>query len=114
MSATDAAWSILTKTRGGTVSVLRDLTLAEAKQIYERLDSWFGVTQTIKVFPDGTNHYGGVGRHVQDGDIEIREVFGPPDWNVSEVNSWDHWPKTRYIDVDADGNILHRESADAS
>lgn len=79
------AWSILTKSRGGTVSVIRDLTLAECRQMYERLDPWYGYS----VAGDGEV----VMRHCQESDIEIREVFGPEDWDRSEMSTWQSWPK---------------------
>jgi hypothetical protein len=77
-------WSIMTKSRGGVVSVIRDLTLDEARKVYERLDPWYGVVA-----------YSGEGnsRHCQDSDIDVREVFGPPGWSQATDLRAAYWPR---------------------
>jgi len=99
------AWSLMTKSHKGVVSVIRDLTLADARQLYERLDPWYGHHSTqhsihrdyLKPGVFGAVS-GGAGRSVSDGDIEVREVFGPPGWDRTEVDAWGgEWPKITTI-----------------
>ena len=101
-TTTRRAWSIMTKSRAGTVSILRDLTLEECRRTFERLDPWYGQVSTQYEASDPNKRdpnivSGGVssgsGRTPEAGDIEIREVWGPPDWDRSEMNSWKHWPE---------------------
>lgn len=101
----ERSWSIMTKSRGGAVSVIRDLTLDEARQTYERLDPWYGYRSFYKLWPDGICR-GGASRTAEDGDIEIREVFGPPGWDRSEVSSWPSWPKSTTVRVDEKGDVI--------
>ena len=97
----ERAGSILTRSVGGTVSVIRDLTLDECRAIYDRLDPWHGhyYDQPKQQDGSGLRTWGMAGvtsmRRVEDGDIEVREVFGPPEWDRGEMNTWGHWPKER-------------------
>jgi hypothetical protein len=94
------AWSLLTKTRGGVVSILRDLTLAECRQAYHRLNPQYGVTVTSFKSLEGGTYTDAVGSLLPS-HIEIREVFGPGGWDRNEVRTWDApWPK--YVTVEAD------------
>lgn len=104
-------WSIMTKSRGGTVSVIRDLTLAQARQMYERLDPAYGRhVRPLMVHKDFLpkkvtwSAIGGQGYDISDGDIEIREVFGPEGWE-----SKDFLTKVTFVYTDADGKILPDE-----
>lgn len=104
-------WFIMTKARNGTVSVIRGLTLEEARRTYERLDPFYGMhSEQFSVhrdfLPEGTLMMlsGGAARWSQDSDIEIREVFGPPGWEG--FDELDHWPKITTIYTDDKGNIL--------
>lgn len=108
-------WSIMTKSRGGTVSMIRDLTLEEAQKIYERLDPWYGSQTTIATIhedflpEDGyaTSFARGGGRTVKDGDIEIREVFGPAGWRG--FKGLKSWPVVVKVYTDGKGDILPDE-----
>lgn len=93
---TDRHWSLLTKTRAGVVSILRDLTLAEAKAAYMRLDPKYGVVHTTLVYGDGNRVENSRGCIADNNTIELRAVFGPPTWDSDEVKAWDaqsEWPK---------------------
>lgn len=92
----ERAWSLLTKTRGGVVSVLRELTLAECKKIYQRLNPNYGVTYT-SYEADGGGTFSCDFRTMSDGEVDIREVFGPDGWDHKEVRGWDEWPKHRLV-----------------
>ncbi len=76
-------WSIMTKSYGGTVSVVRGLTLDEARKTYERLDVFYGQIS----YKERGNHASG-----GQGVIEIREVFGPPGWSMDDLNA-QRWPR---------------------
>ena len=95
----ERSWSLMTKTRGGLVSILRDLTLDECKGAYQRLNPEYGYTWTTY-----ESENGGVwsSQHsiLNKDEIEMREVFGPPGWDVAEVHSWDEWPKRELIKLD--------------
>jgi hypothetical protein len=95
------AWSLMTRSRGGTVSILRDLTLAECRQSYERLDPEFGCTTTLYERSQGSEEYHGRGRVIvgreADGEIVQREVFGPDDWDRKEMEEWPRWPKRECV-----------------
>jgi hypothetical protein len=91
------AWSILTKTRKGVVSVLRDLTLVEAKNIYQRLNPEFGSSNVFYQTGEGCG-YSGAMRSVSDNEIDLREVFGPEDWDRSEIREWDKGPDKILVD----------------
>ncbi len=96
-------WSIMTKAMNGQVSILRDLTLDEARRTYERLSPQYG--HTVRQFRHPSGTVSSSDFHLcSDGDIEIREVFGPPDWDG--VLGADSWPKFETIDVDENGNPL--------
>lgn len=102
-------WSIMTKSHGGTVSVIRGLTLEEARKTYERLDPWYGSVSYIdRAEEERTRKWneehassGAImlasfsthGRSISDGDIDIREVFGPAGWTTADMASWQHWPR---------------------
>jgi hypothetical protein len=89
----------MTKTRGGVVSILRDLTLAECRQAYMRLNPDYGMTYTSYEIEGGGSFSQG-GRRVSDGEVEIREVFGPADWDHAEIRGWDgEWPKFKTIKI---------------
>lgn len=101
-------WSILTKSRGGHVSVVRNLTELEAKKTYERLDPYYGQHMTTYVSPNGTSVTSGGSCFADDGQIVLREVFGPPEWKgFTDLESW---PKYRIIKVDELGNLLSPET----
>lgn len=110
-------WSIMTKSRGGTVSVIRDLTLEQARRTYERLDPWYGQHSDSLVVhkdfvPEGGWHSSMAGRGgitCSDGDIEIREVFGPAGWTEFAPGEIANWPIHHVVYVDADWNILPDE-----
>ena len=99
-------WSLVTKTRKGVLSILRDLTLSECRHIYDRLSPKYGVTQVWYEAKDPAETDSGCGGYSSwssggfastDDKIEIREVIGPPGWDSSEVESWDAWPRHEYI-----------------
>ena len=95
------AWSLVTKTEGGTVSILRDLTLVECRNAYEALDPWRGITAiSYQSEEGGSVSFGEGSRTINAGDIQMREVFGPDDWDRSEMEAWAHWPKHEYIKID--------------
>lgn len=89
------AWALLTKARNGTVSILRDLTLAECRQSYQRLNPNYGQTRlTYEGDECYISHYNSIGG----AEIELREAFGPEDWDRAEVATWDApWPKWELI-----------------
>lgn len=100
-------WSLMTKTKGGVVSILRDLSLSECRQAYKRLNPDYGITKTYYKQHAGSNalavteqdfSFGGM--EVHDNRIEMREVFGPPGWDRSEIVTWDEWPKSIIIEWD--------------
>lgn len=110
-------WSIMTKSRGGTVSVIRNLTLREVKQIYERLDPDYGrdLTQFVvhkDFLPEGTLssvRSAEILPSARDGDIEIRKVFGPPGWEGFAEGEMEDWPKITSVYVDQENKILPDE-----
>ncbi len=71
-------WWIMTKSEGGVVSVIRDLTLRQAQQIYNRFDPFYG----LPPLSAGS----GIMMRVNDGDIVLREIFGPPGWPAKPVS----------------------------
>lgn len=87
MSDERKAWSILIKTEGGVVSILRDLTLSEAKSCYQRLDPNYGRHDVLYQTMKGGG-YMGQGCSLSPSDINLREVFGPEDWDRKEVKNW--------------------------
>lgn len=93
-------WTLITKARNGTVSILRDLTLEECRAAYERLDPCYGMIATVYETKDGGTTCSSSLRSVNDGDIEVREVVGPKHWNMKEMNEWQHWPKIEEIKLD--------------
>lgn len=110
------SWSIMTKSRGGTVSVIKDLTLEQARRTYERLDEWYGMADTcMSVHPDFLQDgcsgmvSGGACRTCQDSDIEVREVFGPPGWDGFGPGEIERWPKITTVYTDDKFNILPDE-----
>ena len=110
-------WSLMTKTRKGHVSILRDLTLYECKEAYVRLNPEYGHTYTSYESDDpdtrppgslgGSTSFGG--RIVSADEIDLREVFGPSVWDISEVSSWDVWPKHDYIKWNDERHYRHRQ-----
>lgn len=96
------SWSILTKSHGGTVSVIRDLTLEQARQIYERLDPWYG---QVSFENEGSS----MGLH--NGTIELRQVFGPPGWPPDMVHEWNGMAASG--DPGRAGRTRHAEQDDA-
>src|SRR4051812_42935500 len=103
-------WSLMTKTEGGVVSILRDLTLNECRQAYHRLNPDYQHTYT-NYATEGGGAMGFHGRPVNKSDIAQREVFGPPDWNASEVDTWDEpWPKIRTVPLDSPEHVMHRHA----
>lgn len=118
MDANARAWSLLTKTRDGVVSILRELTLDECRRSYQRLNPEYGFTYVFYENPRAIGSFGTVGPPTtMSGDnghggsigclgpsrgketIELREVFGPPNWDHSEISEWDEWPRREYIAV---------------
>lgn len=106
-------WSLMTRTRKGVVSILRDLTEREAAQVYESLDPYRG--QTVESYvrrrADGTTTYGSNNYHaaVGDGEIEQREVFGPAGWKwFPEEIAPQSWPKFVTVECDENGMPLDR------
>jgi hypothetical protein len=102
----------LTIARNGTVSMLCDLTRADAARIYERLNPQYGVTITQQWQEAGdwmggaragmAGYYTGPCPPMRDNDIMRREVFGPSGWDANEVEKWDgNWPKFARIEKDA-------------
>lgn len=61
-------WHVLTKTENGTVSLIRNLPLATAVQIYQRLDPSRGRASGQMYAVNG-------------GDIRDRELIGPGGWD---------------------------------
>jgi hypothetical protein len=119
----DKAWSLLTKTHGGVVSILRDLTLREVQQAYERLDPSFGCVHRKCFYTNanGVRAPAEVSMHYHDGHgsskdpITLREVFGPIDWDRKEMANWDRWPKSEEIETDPFGRVPRKpkEETDA-
>lgn len=111
-------WSLMTKTRKGVVSILRELTLAECRGAYERLDPEYGRVHFLYAAgPDGGGSGGGGwGRIVSGDEIDIREVFGPAEWDrAAEMEKWNHWPKLETIEWDDPRHTRHwRERANDS
>lgn len=107
---TERAWSLLTTTRGGVVSVLRDLTKDECQQAYHRLNPRYGIIYRSYVYRANgaamqqTERDFAVlvgGELEGDACMSVREVFGPPDWDRSEVAQWDKpWPKYERVEMD--------------
>lgn len=60
-------WSVLAVTRGGTVSLLRNMPLSLAVKTYESLDPWKGRAE---------GWY-----YASPGDIQTREIIGPDGWD---------------------------------
>ena len=122
MDANARAWSLMTKTHGGVVSIVRDLTLAEVRQAYERLDPWYGTVHKRYFYTDSrgtridvTRGNGGCLRAHNHSAIDLREVFGPIDWDRSEIGSWDTWPQHKAVEADPFGRELPatKEKTDA-
>lgn len=61
-------WHVLVKTEGGNVSLIRNLPLAEAVQVYNALDPFRGKVS-------------GVLYSVAKSDTASREILGPADWD---------------------------------
>lgn len=106
-------WSIMTKSRGGVVSVIRDLTEHEAAKTYERLDTYYGLTKTILLthkdfitagMPSRSACVSG--RALSNGDIEIREVFGPTGWTWFADGVIGVWPKFVTVWTNSEGEVL--------
>lgn len=76
----DTCWHILTVTRGGTVSILKNLDAPTARQTYQRLRPDSRPTKSINrpVLPEsqGISWSGGWG-HCGDGDITKVDIIGP-------------------------------------
>ena len=90
----------MTKARNGTVSVIHGLSLEQARRTYERLDPHYGRTVRQYRHPCGTVSSSDM-LMCSDGDIEVREVFGPSGWDgILGQNSW---PRFETIDVDENG-----------
>lgn len=80
------AWSLLIQTHDGVVSILKELTLEECRKAYERFDSCYGMT--VRRRKDGGASW--MHHHPSP---KIREVFGPADWDRTEMDAWNCWPK---------------------
>lgn len=76
-------WHIMTVTRGGTVSLLRNLDAPTARGVYRQLrpDEWpteyIGLPKLSDPDFAGSFSWPGTVRSVRDGDIERVEVLGP-------------------------------------
>jgi hypothetical protein len=111
-------WSLLTKTRSGQVSILRDLTLYECKEAYVRLNPEFGRTYTSYEDCDPASRSPGSfgcvsfgGRLVDKNEIEQREVFGPPGWVETDISTWDPWPTCEFIGWHDERHFRHGANA---
>lgn len=86
-------WALLTKC-GGVVSILKQLTLAEARAAYERLDPFYGQTLTYyEASPDGEHPMQEAGRGSMSA-CDLRDVIGPEGWDASEMMTWERWPQS--------------------
>jgi len=104
-------WSVMTRTRGGTVSLLKNLTYAEAQACMQRLrrpfdsgnpwlmetiphKAWARAVQEKQLAESGGYYStsGGHSWHPQDADLEQIECWGPPGKKM------DVWPKPRGYD----------------
>jgi hypothetical protein len=92
-------WNILTITRGGKVSILRDLDLELARSTYKALRPHEHPTTWLKpecCKDDENRMYVGEGgwSMIDDGTIDQVHVFGPPG---EELNAWHGvTPKVKY------------------
>lgn len=116
-------WSLMTKSRGGVVSVSKGLTYAEVCRMYEALDPHKGEKHEVFAVhddfkdkdatsdPDWSGHRSNNtwAFAPRDGDIEMRHVFGPPGWDGFEAGDVNYWPKLVTIFTDAQGKILGDE-----
>lgn len=116
---TKPLWSIMTKSRAGNVSVIRGLTLEEARRAYERLDPCYGmrsahkrVHRAFKTRPCSVSFGSGL-YQIQDSDIDVREVFGPAGWTGFGPDEITNWPVFDFVYTDEDGNILPDEYQDS-
>ncbi len=85
MEPTRADWSILTRTKGGSLGFLRNLTLQECMNIWQRLD------QRLERFRPTTASEAGAhyANYPVNPSILVQiEVFGPEGWNADEVKEW--------------------------
>jgi hypothetical protein len=76
-------WNILTVTRGGTVSLLKNLTEEVARETMQRLTPWYRRPDC----PRGRYSWRG-----RDSDLEKLEAFGPQGIELVV------WPKTKKPD----------------
>jgi hypothetical protein len=98
-------WTLMTKTYNGVVSILKELTEAEAKAAYTRLDPWYGRVR-FKSRGDPSDHMVIVG---SPSDIEMREVFGPPGWKMDA--SWHPWPRQATEDEEVAEDLRRTDEA---
>ena len=68
-------WHVLTVSRGGTVSLLRNLTKAAAKEAVNRLTPCYGPGVRMR----------------RDGDLERVEAFGPDGQCYPDFTRYDPW-----------------------
>lgn len=100
-------WSILTITAKGVISLLRELSLAEAEKIYERLLLGYNKYEITYDLPDNKTYTNYV-YHGYINEINKIEVLGPEGWNADIVISvWAYkWPKYKRLTVDDPNNHL--------
>lgn len=109
-------WSLLTKSRGGTVSILRGLTLREAKAAYNSLSRDYGreILCYRNEAGDGwlsVGSQGSISFGDNSGEIVLREVFGPEGWDFKDVAAyWDEWPKFVEIEWDDPRHVRHQKN----
>lgn len=88
-------WHVLTKTRNGTVSMIRNLPLAEAVNVSARLDPMFGVHME-----PGQSYM----RHCQDSDIELNQILGPEGWDGCRKAGCHDYQDRKIVECDGGPN----------
>ena len=84
-------WHIMTVTRGGTVSLLRNLDAPTARAAYQRLrpnewpQKYVGLPEADDPDFKGGFSWSSMGRTCRDGDIEKVEILGP---EGAELDPW--------------------------
>lgn len=91
----ERAYSLVTKSVGGTVSHVRDLDLNQLRQLYEELDPFYGLEAMTVIDPfTGQPVVQGPSVSREPGSIDLRIVFGPPGWDREAfLRSIPAWPK---------------------
>jgi len=68
------SWHVLVQTRNGTVSMIKNLTRAEATQVHNRLDPWKHMQPGIFM------------RVCQDSDVTLLQIIEPDEPETSQLN----------------------------